>query len=175
MGWTRLTNDLSQPQKAAKNMQSLNKFKNNGAKSWQVNTPPPPPPPAAPSMALEHREDTSPPAGQRVMQARRTHRRAESIHLVSKCPGSKSDWVSWDLQGNIQFSAVGLRGFTLSGAMFGWVLRVREHPHEYRHQGSLPRHSCSHTVNVIHLICRQFSRCGCWVCVSDFYARWNRR
>lgn len=40
MGWTRLTNDLSQPQKAAKNMQSLNKFKHNGAKSWQVNTPP---------------------------------------------------------------------------------------------------------------------------------------
>lgn len=43
MGWTGLTNDPSQPQKATKNMQSLTKFKHNRTKSLQVNTPHPPP------------------------------------------------------------------------------------------------------------------------------------
>lgn len=60
---------------------------------------------------------------------------------------SRSHWASGNVpNGHEPRSAVGIKGFTLSGSVFGWVLWVKQHAHANPHQKMQEFHSCTATI-----------------------------
>lgn len=80
-------------------------------------------------------------------------KKTQENHLASKCPRSKT-WLSRSElsleKKSILWSAAGRRRFTLSQAMFGCVLQVKEHPHERQDSWFLSKHCTVATISVSH-------------------------